>query len=140
MRKTIHLRSALIFKSTTAHLFGMKFSFSNLSLLLKRVKFTNQPSSPLVPHIKENTPAPLLHPSISRDKGWFVTLPLKRGGVAFQAMERHCYFKDREKLLKEKDLRIFVAITEKSYFFKILCFDFTERSFSGHSVFLVVPP
>ncbi len=31
--------------------------------------------------------------------------------------ERHRYFNDREKLLKEKDLRIFVAITEKSYFF-----------------------
>ena len=65
-------------------------------------------------------------------EGW-VCFTLKRCGVAFEAergsAERHRYFNDREKLLKEKDLRIFVAITEKSCFFKILCFDFTERSF-----------
>ena len=45
----------------------------------------------------------------------------KEGGVAFKnervAAERHRYFYDREKLLMEKDLRIIVAITEKSYFF-----------------------
>ena len=33
------------------------------------------------------------------------------------ATERHRYFNDREKLLKGKDLRIFVTITDKSYFF-----------------------
>ena len=31
--------------------------------------------------------------------------------------ERHCYFNDREKLLKGKDLRIFVEIPKKYYFF-----------------------
>ena len=53
----------------------------------------------------------------SGDEGQF----LKMGGVAFKnergATERHRYFDNRETLLKEKDLRIFVAITEKSYFF-----------------------
>ena len=69
----------------------------------------------------------------SGDAGRFVNFTLKRGGVAFKnergAAERHYYFNDRVKLLKEKDLRIFVAITEKSYFLKILCFDFTGHSF-----------
>ena len=58
----------------------------------------------------------------SGDEGRFVNFTLKRGGVAFKnergSAERHRYFNDREKLLKEKDLRIFVAKTEKSYFFK----------------------
>ena len=57
----------------------------------------------------------------SGDEGRFVNFNLKRGGVAFKnergAAERNRYFINREKLLKEKDLRIFVAITEKSYFF-----------------------
>ena len=69
----------------------------------------------------------------SGDEGQFVNFTLNRGGVAFKnerrEAERHRYFNDREKLLKEKDLRIFVAITEESYFFKFLCFDFTGRSF-----------
>ena len=69
----------------------------------------------------------------SGDEGQFVNFTLKSGEVAFKnergAAERHGYFNDREKLLKEKDLRIFVTITEKSYFFKILFFDFTGRSF-----------
>ena len=58
----------------------------------------------------------------SGDEGQFVNFFLKRGGVAFKnergSAERHCYFNNRETLLKEKDLRIFVAKTEKSYFFK----------------------
>ncbi len=58
----------------------------------------------------------------SGDEGRFVNFTLKRGRVAFKnergSTERHSYFNDREKLLEEKDLRIFVAITEKSYFFK----------------------
>ncbi len=57
----------------------------------------------------------------SRDEGWFVNFTLKRGGVALKneqrAVERHRYFNDRENLLNEKYLRIFVAITEKSYSF-----------------------
>ena len=48
--------------------------------------------------------------------------PEKRGGIAFKdergMSERHHYFRDRENLLKGKDLRNFGAITEKSYFFK----------------------
>ncbi len=60
------------------------------------------------------------------DGGRFVNYTLKKGGVAFKnergAAERHRYFNDREKLLKEKDLRILVAITEKSYFFKNFVF------------------
>ena len=56
----------------------------------------------------------------SGDKGQFKNFTLKRGGVAFKnergSAERHSYFNDREKFLKEKD-RIFVAIMEKSYFF-----------------------
>ena len=67
------------------------------------------------------------------DEGRFVNFTLKRGGFAFKneqgAAERHRYFNDREKVLKEKYLRIFLAIMEKSYFFKILCFDFTGRYF-----------
>ncbi len=42
---------------------------------------------------------------------------VKRG-----SSERHCYFNDREKWLKGKDLRIFVAIMEKHYFFLIFAF------------------
>ncbi len=61
---------------------------------------------------------------ISGDEVRFINFTLKRGRCAFKdelgSAERHCYFNDREKLLKEKDLRIFVAIMEKSYFFKIL--------------------
>ena len=43
-----------------------------------------------------------------------------RGGSTFKdergASEIHHYFNDREKLLKGKDLRICMSITEKSYF------------------------
>ncbi len=58
------------------------------------------------------------------DEVRFVNFTLKRGGVAFKnewgAAEMHRYFNDREKLLKEKDLRIFVAKTEKSFFLNIV--------------------
>ena len=54
------------------------------------------------------------------DIGRFVNFTLKKGGVAFKnergLVERHRYFNDREKLLKEKDLRIFVAVAEKSFY------------------------
>ena len=60
----------------------------------------------------------------SGDEGRFVNFTLKRGGVSLRnewgLAERHRYFNDREKLLKEKDLRIFVLITEKAYFLKML--------------------
>ena len=59
----------------------------------------------------------------SGDDSRFVNFTLKRGGVDFKdergAAERHRYFINKEKLLKEKYLRIFVALTEKSYFFKL---------------------
>ena len=46
----------------------------------------------------------------SGDDVRFINFTLKRGGVDFKnergAAERHRYFNDREKLLKEKDLRI----------------------------------
>ncbi len=61
----------------------------------------------------------------SGDEGQLVNFTLKRSGVAFQnergASERHRFFNDREKLLKEKDLTIFVAITEKSLTFFKFC-------------------
>ena len=117
----------------------LRCSSLKATLPLFRVKFTNWPSSPLVSHIKENIPPLFLHPFASiyqgtvfflmcgstGDDGRFVNCTLKRGRVAFKdergglgAAERHRYFNDREKLL-----------TEKSYFFLILCFDFTGRSF-----------
>ena len=55
-------------------------------------------------------------------------LLLKISRVGLGAAERHRYFNDREKLLKEKYLKIFVALT-KNFFFLILCFDFTGHSF-----------
>ncbi len=61
----------------------------------------------------------------SGEEGRFVNLTLKRGGVAFKdergSAKRHCNSNDREKLLEDKDLKIFVAITEKSYFFFKFC-------------------
>ncbi len=41
-------------------------------------------------------------------------------------------------MLKEKDLRIFVAITEKSYFFKMLWFDFTRLFFLCVGIFAYI--
>ncbi len=49
------------------------------------------------------------------EDGCNVNLPEKSGGDGFKG-ERG-YLNNREKLLKEKDLRIFVAIMEKSYVF-----------------------
>ena len=60
----------------------------------------------------------------SGEDGRYVNSHENSGGGAFKdgswVLERHRYFNDREKLLKWKDLRIVVAITEKSYFLKIL--------------------
>ena len=61
-----------------------------------------------------------------------VNLPEKRGGrLCFKdagIVEGHHYFNPRKKLPKGKDL-FFVAKMEKSYFYKILHFDFAGHSF-----------